>query len=309
MDKAGTLFGTTFEGGAFGLGTVFKVDTGGDETVLHHFGGLEDGATPRAGLVLSNAGDFYGTTYFGGNSKTCNPPSGCGTVFKLDRNGKYTVLYRFVGGAADGVSPAGDLVRDSEGNLYGTTTAGGTDNLGTVFKVRARKETVLYSFVGGTDGANPMAGLLRDKAGNLYGTTIQGGGTGCPNRQGCGTVFKIDTTGHETVLYAFTGKADGEFPDARLVQDAAGNLYGTTQGGGTGCPKSKRFGCGTAFKLDASNRKTVLYNFTGNGGDGRFPVGGLAIDSTGNLYGTTEFGGGRKCGSEQGCGTVFKLTP
>jgi uncharacterized repeat protein (TIGR03803 family) len=193
------------------------------------------------------------------------------------------------------------LTRDAQGYLYGTTQTGGASNLGTVFKIRARQETVLYSFKGGADGRYPQSGLLLDAAGNLYGTTGSGGGTGCSGRVGCGTLYKLDASGTETVLYAFKGGADGFDPDDRLVADAAGNLYGTTFLGG-----EKPYS-GTAYKVDPNGTHTVLYNFLG-GADGRFPY-GLAIDVAGNLYGTTEGGGLNACQSGSTCGTVFKLTP
>jgi uncharacterized repeat protein (TIGR03803 family) len=254
-------------------------------------------------LLVEAEGYFVGTTAGGGDTKC--PGGGCGTVFKLAPNSgggwTETVLYDFRG-APDGESPGGELTRDAQGYLYGVTGVGGTSNLGTVFKVRARKEIVLHSFAGGADGKNPGSGLLRDSAGNLYGTTWQGGGTGCPGHNGCGTVFKVDASGHETVLHAFTVGAGGFFPQDRLVADPAGNLYGTTIYGG-----EKPYS-GTVFKLDTTGKETVLYNFLG-GADGRNPVAGLAIDAAGNLYGSTSRGGLDTCLSYRSCGILFKLTP
>jgi uncharacterized repeat protein (TIGR03803 family) len=306
MDEAGNLYGTTSEGGAFGYGTVFKLDTGGTYTVLYNFNAGQYGATPYGGLLYVEAeGNFFGTTDFGGDLK-CNG-GGCGIVYKLAPNSgggwTLTVLHTFTG-PPDGENPAGELTRDAQGNLYGTTATGGASNIGTVFKVRARQETVLYSFKGGADGEQPFSGLLLDSAGNLYGTTgLGGGGTKCVggHTNGCGTVYKLDTNGTETVLYAFTGGADGAFPDDRLVSDAAGNLYGTTTKGG------EKLYSGTVYKLDPTGKETVLYNFLG-GKDGLFPD-GLAIDAAGNLYGTTSGGGLNSCYGGQSCGTVFKLTP
>jgi uncharacterized repeat protein (TIGR03803 family) len=171
-----------------------------------------------------------------------------------------------------------------------------------VFKVHIKpsRETILHSFTGtGGDGALPMAGLVRDAAGNLYGTTVEGRAYGgqCGGFGGCGTIFKIDPTGKETVLYVFTGETDGQAPGG-LLRDLAGNLYGTTAFGGAGA-------AGTVFKLDASGKKTVLYSFTG-GTDGDEPVGPLVRDKGGNFYGVTNVGGGKGCSS--GCGTVFKLS-
>jgi uncharacterized repeat protein (TIGR03803 family) len=148
-----------------------------------------------------------------------------------------------------------------------------------VFKINlAGQETVLYSFLGGTDGSFPSAGLVRDSAGMLYGTTqIGGGSSGCPS--GCGTVFKIDAAGKESVLYSFTGGSDGGYPVAGVIGDAAGNLYGTTIHGGD------IFGDGTVFKLDNSGKETVLHTF--DGADGFSPYGGLVRDKKGRFYGTT----------------------
>jgi uncharacterized repeat protein (TIGR03803 family) len=228
-DPAGNLYGTTFSGGATGNGVVFKVDATGTETILYSFTGSTDGGFPDAGLVRDAKGNLYGTASFGGSSFN-------GNVFKLDPSGTETVLYSFTGGG-DGGSPQSGLIRDSAGNLYGTTTFGGAAGFGTVFKVTPQgQETVLYSFKGGADGAYPFAGsLVRDPAGNLYGTTQTGGSSSF------GDVFKIDTTGKETVLHSFSGR-DGEIPYGTLARDKAGNLYGTTYAGG-------RYGGGVVFKI------------------------------------------------------------
>jgi len=157
---------------------------------------------------------------------------------------------------------------------------------------------VLHTFGGPGDGGIPYGGLVRDSAGNLYGTTQLGGSTAnCGN--GCGVVFKVDKTGNETILYSFTGGADGWQPTAGLLRDAAGNLYGTTMLGGANCGN----GCGVVFKLDTAGALTVLHNFTG-GAAGGAPLGDLVRDSAGNLYGTTSASGG--CGQ---CGVVFKIRP
>ncbi len=160
--------------------------------------------------------------------------------------------------------------------------------------------TVLHSFKGGTDGESPDAGVVRDAAGNLYGTTEYGGGNTCFSGDSCGTVFKVDTTGKETVLHSFTGGADGAFPLAGLILDAAGNLYGTTEyGGDLTC--NSGVGCGTVFKVDTTGKETVLYSFTsGTDGAGK-PIAGVIRDAAGNLYGTTSQGG------PFSSGTVFKL--
>jgi uncharacterized repeat protein (TIGR03803 family) len=193
-------------------------------------------------------------------------------VYKLDMAGRETVLYSFTGGA-DGGGPYAGVVRDSTGNLYGTTSGGGTANAGVVYKLETTgQETVLYSFTGGADGGAPYAGVIRDPAGNFYGTT-QNGGTA-----NAGVVYKLGTTGHETVLYSFSGGADGGYPVAGVIRDSAGNLYGTTYYGGTA-------NAGVVYKLDTTGHETVLYTFTGRV-DGGYPT-GVIRDSAGNLYGTT----------------------
>jgi uncharacterized repeat protein (TIGR03803 family) len=255
----------------------------------------------------------------------------------------FTLLHTFTG-APDGANPIAGLVRDAAGNFYGTTQQGGItgglcansglNGCGTVFKLDpSGNETVLYRFTGAADGEFPAAGLVRDAAGNLYGTTQYGGVTSSACGIGCGTVFKLDTTGILTVLHS-PGSSGGLVMDAKgnlygstsegifkldpatgtfnvldsdagsgatLAQDPAGNLYGTTGGGGT------------VFKLDTLDNYTTLYSFTGKGGDGSNPLAGVILDGAGNLYGTTSVGGTPNClggnNSKVGCGTVFKLTP
>jgi uncharacterized repeat protein (TIGR03803 family) len=225
LDPSGNLYGTTSAGGATNSGIVFKLDTTGAETVLYTFSGGADGKTPTGGLVRDAAGNLYGTTNDGGRPRACFLGYvGCGVVFKLDTTGTETVLYTFTGGTDGGNPYYAGLVRDASGNLYGTTSAGGASDSGTVFKLDTTgTETVLYSF--GNGGVEPFAGLVRDAAGNLYGTTTNGG-------SGFGTVFKLDTSGTETLLHTFAGGADGATSYAGLVLDAAGNLYGTTTAGG-----------------------------------------------------------------------------
>ena len=290
-DGAGNLYGTTLYGGASGYGVVFKLAATGKETVLLSFDGA-DGAGSTADLVRDASGNLYGTTAYGG-SGGCNYP-GCGVVFRLGKTGGETVLHSFTGTGGDGANPYGRLVRGTAGNTYSTTELGGAYNHGTVFELdKTGKETVLYSFAGKPDGEAPIAGLVRDAAGNLYGTTVYGGASGY------GPVFKLGRAGKETVLYSFTGSSDGAFPSAGLVVDAAGNLYGAAQGGGS---SDCNGGCGVLFKVDKSGKETVLYEFT-NGDDGAGPVASLIWDKAGNLYGTAEGGGA------YGAGTVFKLTP
>ena len=286
-DVAGNLYGTTSAGGAFDSGTVFKLDPNGNETVLYNFTGGADGWFPAEGeLALDNAGNIYGAASAGGSGRF-------GLLFRLDAAGTETVLYTFTGGA-DGGGPHGSVALDAAGNLYGTAQMGGAFGSGVVFKLdTAGNETVLHSFHAGEDGGAPVGNLLLDKAGNLYGVTFDGGSA---NE---GVVFKIDAAGNETVLHTFTGP-DGAVPESALVQDSNGNLYGTTELGGANSQ-------GTVVKIDSAGNETVLYSFTGML-DGSSPIGKMALDSRGNLFGTTD-SGGNSTNCAFGCGVVFKLDP
>lgn len=290
-DSKGNLYGTTLHGGSHGAGTVFRLGSNGKIAILHSFTAGADGGFPYAGLVRDRSGNLYGTTYLGGK---CAAYYGCGTVFQLDSAGQETVLYSFQGGDNDGAFPYAGLVRDSKGNLYGTTLGGGDyhcepNGCGTVFEVHPNHtEAVLWSF-SVTDAFVPYAGLARDAAGNLYGATAGGGPT-----YG-GTLFKLDPNGQKTTLYAFTQESDGGFPEGTPVRDKAGNLYGTTLQLGADY-------VGTAFRLDPAGNFSVLHAFTGEQ-DGAMPVAGLILDSTGKLYGTTSAGGNDLNG------TVFEITP
>ncbi len=295
-DSSGNLYGTTTYGGSSGRGTVFKLDTSGQLTVLHNFSDgtvTNDGYWPEAGLTLDSAGNLYGTTVHGG-------PANAGTVFKVTSSGQnYSVLHNF--GNGDGNRPQGDLILDSAGNLYGTTVFGGSSSSGTVFKLDSSGQlTVLHNFGDGTvanDGQFPQGALIFDSAGNLYGTTAGGAAFG---GAGSGTVFKLDTSGQLTVLHSFndgTVANDGQSPQAGLTLDSVGNLYGTTLYGGLS-------NLGTVFKLDTSgNNYTVLHSFRDGSAsnDGEVPYAGVIVDSSGNLYGTTAGGG------SSGWGTAFKL--
>ena len=204
---------------------------------------------------------------------------------------------------ADGYYPNSRLLEDKSGNLYGTTEYGGNDDDGAVFKVSPdKRETVLYSFTDGADGAGPIGGLIMDQSGNLYGVTTYGGDAKCS----CGTVYRLSPDGTETTLHDFHGVADGENPGEGLVMDGAGNLYGTTQSGGSyDCGGG---GCGAVFEIFADGRETLLYVFGSDGEYGDDPVSALILDGAGNLYGTTAGGGGTGCGGT-GCGTVYKVAP
>ncbi len=270
QDGAGNLYGTAIAGGdvtgactgqpAPGCGVLFTVDPRtGKETVLHTFE-QADGYGIYGDLLMDQAGNIYGTASLGGDtSGYCGSDLviadtgggiGCGTVYKLDRSGRFTVLHAF-NGADGGPYPDAWLVPDHEGNLYGMTGNGGDLNAcggfgcGVVFKLdRRSNETVSYSFTGGTDGSTTFASVVRDVAGNLYGTTAFGGDLSGCGGSGCGVVFKLDPAGKETVLYTFTGGTDGANPQANLLLDEEGNLYGTAAGGGD--PTCQ---CGVVFKI------------------------------------------------------------
>jgi len=315
MDSAGNLYGATAAGGIFhnhtASGVVFKLDASGVETVLTTFSGVNgDGAGPLGTLVRDSSGSLYGTTMSGGYQHSL------GTVFKvLPTGGKITTHMFGKGGQLDGWQPIAGLVLDETGNLYGTTTAGGSTGYGVVYRlhIASRKETILHTFTGkrgdGIDGFGP---LIRDASGNLYGTAFNGGAYGgaCGSFPiGCGIVFEMNPAGNEKVLYKFTGGTDGAYPEAGLVRDVAGNLYGTTTyGGGGACENGSLRGCGTVFKLDKTGKETVLYRFTG-GTDGANPFAGLVRDGVGNLYGTTYQGGNTGCQSQMGgCGRCSRWT-
>jgi uncharacterized repeat protein (TIGR03803 family) len=282
-------------------------------TTLHAFAGYPtDGASPYAGLVQATDGNFYGTTYAGGTSGNCQ--GGCGTVFRITPAGTLTTLHSF--DWYDGASPTGALVQGNDGNFYGTTYGGGADpHYGTVFKITpAGALTTLYSFCAQAncaDGAMPYAGLVRAPDGNFYGTTLGGGSNnGCSlGVNGYGTVFKITPAGALTSLYSFCSQmncADGEYPQAGLVQATDGNFYGTTPEGGGGVYHQG----GTVFKITSSGTLTTLYNFCSLPAcaDGADSLAALLQGTDGNFYGTT-IGGGAYCTANSGCGTVFKITP
>jgi uncharacterized repeat protein (TIGR03803 family) len=259
-----------------------------------------DGSSPNGGLIQDAAGNFYGTTQFGGSSNQ-------GIVFELNGQAQQTILYTFTG-KSDGGIPIGRLIRDSSGNLYGVTSSGGdaTCSCGTVFELATNGSLkVLHSFKGGKDGAQnegqPELGLVMIK-GNLYGSASFGGVSGCDGSLGCGVVFKVTPAGKETVLYRFTGQADGAFPQD-LISDQAGNIYGATGG------SYKQGNAGTIFKMETTGKLTTLYTFPG-GATGSSPRWRLIREANGTVYGVTQFGGDTTtCAlGSSGCGVVFKVT-
>jgi len=316
LDSRGNVYGTTETSTSSGYGTVFELTPNGDgswaESILHAFVGSWDGGYPHA-IAFDRSGRLYGTTSFNSN--------GFAGVFRLaEVSPQYwyeLVLHSFSGARGADGDPVGILTFDAAGAIYGTTYDGGPRGSGTVFKLARDRgdpgwtETVLYTFKGrafggGSDGANPYGGLVFDAAGNLYGTTEWGGPIAM------GTVFKLspnaDGSWSESVLYTFKGGSDGGHPRAGLALDEAGNLYGTTAGGAAGM-ENPSYSYGTVFELTPPKNpgpwtETVLYQFQG-GLDGGTPVGGVVLDSAGNLYGTTVYGGAY---GSQG-GVVFEITP
>ena len=315
LDSAGNIYSTSYYGGSStgstncgstGCGTVFRLSptkTGSwKETTLYSFRGGKDGSNPNGGVVLDSKGTLYGTTVFGGGA------NGSGTVFMLTRTAKgwkETILHGFTGTAGDGACPNAGPSFDQLGNLYGTTLSGGQSlTNGTVFELSPTTSgvwnfSVIHSFsaleINGTDGAGPVGGVIADAAGNLYVATAGGGA------QNLGAVIQL-TPGSDgftpTLLYSFQGLADGADPKAAVTLDISGNLYGTVT-------QNTSYGQGGVFKLTPSGggswTESVLLSFEGI--DGATPWAGVILDSPGNLYGTTEFGG------SSGDGVVFEVTP
>ncbi len=309
----GHLYSTTSSDGHSGDGTVFlltpplsacktaKCSSGSwAQTVLHTFV-YPDGYNPgSADIAFDPQANLYGTTLYGGGS------NGDGTVYELQRSGSTwteSILYIFKG-QSDGRTPAGGVIRDNNGNLFGTTVGGGMFDLGTVWELTnvpgvGWVETILYKFQNALDGISPWAGLVMDQSGNLYGGTSTGG-----TEEG-GTIFELSPAGNTwtyNVLYNLPGSCG---PQASLTIDTAGSLYGTTPCGGAA-------GKGNVFKLTKTGngwQYTSLYDFTG-GADGELPMSNVSIDTAGTLYGTTSYGGSFEgiCGG-QGCGVVWMIRP
>jgi uncharacterized repeat protein (TIGR03803 family) len=331
QDAAGALYGTTQVGGSAGHGIVFQLVPPASgkgawkETILHDFTDGNDGGNPFSTLVFDSEGALYGTTASGGQN-------GAGVVFKLtppkDGKGawKETILHAFGASESDGFYPFGNLVFDKSGNLYGAADAGGPYGGGAVFELNPPKSAngkwtyaLAYSFGAAGDGSYPFSGVYYDStSGDLFGTTAAGG------KYSSGTVFRLSpkkSSWNEAILYNFTGVNDGATPSGQVVLDSSGAFYGTTLIGGTA-------GAGTVYQLSPNTKLPwkyhLLHAFTG-GVDGQFPVGGLAIGVSGNLYGTT-YGGGKPPVSPDtclllgdplaffmplsptNCGTVFELS-
>jgi uncharacterized repeat protein (TIGR03803 family) len=317
FDSAGNLYGTTGDQYSPSLITVFKLSPNADgtwtENVLWTSAGGSEPLNIRAGVIFDASGNLYGTSRLGG-------AYGCGTVFELTHqtSGSWPEANLFDFDCADsGAYPVGGVTFDKAGNLYGTTTEGGSFGDGVVYELTPSSggtwtESVLHDFTGGSDGASPdHPYLIFDSSGNLYGSAALGGEGNCPlfGSSECGTIFELTPqaggTWVFTVLHRFTGGTDGGNPEGTLVFDKSGNLYGTTYGGG-------KYDFGVAFELiphaDGRWGERVLHAFKG-GGDGTNPLGGMIFDRAGNLYGTTAYGGHNQCFNAPGCGVVYELEP
>jgi uncharacterized repeat protein (TIGR03803 family) len=298
LDKHGNVFGTTYQGGNPGDGTVFELQYSRgvwSKTVLYNFcssSGCADGAYPESGLVLDAEGNLYGTTQGGGATNR-------GVVFELTPSGggawAETVLYSF-SGANDGKYPTADVTLDSAGNIYGTTPIG-TANYGTVYELTPSEsgwtETTLHTFFGGNDGATPSGPVVLDASGDVYGTTLSGGydNENCPN--GCGTVFKLHAANkwNENVLYRFKARNDGLGPIGGVVLDKYGDIYGAASGG--------KDEIGTVFILTNSILGWTIHPVPLTNYNAEYPYAGVTLHG-GNIYGTAY--------GEGGLGAVFLLT-
>lgn len=304
-DKVGNLFGTTFSGGTLseshgdcsdylGCGTVFKVTSSGKETILYRFRGGSDGAIPLTTVAVDSAGNVYGTV---NTDLVLSGDMGDGIAFKISSSDQFSNVYTFCplnDTCPDGSNPFFGIIIDSSGNFYGNTIGGGTaDGSGTSFQItKGGIETVLHSFNGSTDGVSPSYDLNEDANGNLYGVTNRFGPGKYADILNGGTLFKLTKAGEFTVLYSFCSLpncTDGDGPIGPVQIDANGNLFGIAG------PKVS--GSSFVFELNTKGEFSVVFTFPNVS-----PAGGLIIDSSGNLYGTT-FNGGHA-----GLGSVYKLT-
>ncbi|HEX3666122.1 MAG TPA: choice-of-anchor tandem repeat GloVer-containing protein [Rhizomicrobium sp.] len=278
LDSSGNIYGTTEGGGANGTGVLFKLTSGGSESILHSFGGSGDGTSPDGAVNIDSSGNIFGTTDYGGSGDN-------GTIWELAANGTYSVLHSFA--SNEGNFVRGRMLEGKKGNFFGTALFGGVNGDGTVFEYANGTLTILHAF-NGNDGEFPEHGLATDGKGNAYGATAFGGA------DDNGTLYKIASDGTFSTLYNFTGGADGGFIYGAVAADVQGNVYGNTASGGA-------FGFGTVFKLSPNGTLTTLYSFTG-GTDGGSPEGDMLL--AGNyLFSTATSGGDPSCG----CGGVYQI--
>jgi uncharacterized repeat protein (TIGR03803 family) len=329
---SGTFYGTTYEGGPSGAGTVFSLaptDRGSwKENVLYAFTNSNgDGGDPEAGVHFGPLGVLYGTTQTGG--AYCNGGLLCigGTVFALtpppSPTGDWSenVLISFYNKNDGGDGPRAGVLVDQTGTVFGATQLSHRSHDGTAFALTHSAsgwtENVLHAFPAfRRDGFNPGGDLIADADGALYGTTTSGGtqrGVGCVD--GCGVAFKLYPRRNgwrEAILHSFGATGDGTEPLTGLLMSASGAVFGTTYRGGD---PSCGLGCGVVFELQPPAERggawaeTILHTFSTRGGDGTRPLSILVQDASGALYGTTTTGGSYACGSDEGCGTIFKLSP
>ena len=338
-DSVGNIYGVTNEGGktsqcSNGCGTVFKLSKTSSgrwtRTVLHEFAGGTDGSFPGAGLVMDSHGNVYGTTQLGGVGSS-------GVVYELSPtesgSWKENVLHAFQGGW-DGAQPYSQMVFDGMGNLYGTTSEGGTGNCGsggscgTVFEVSPNasggwSETIIYNFSGNGDGWDPVGPLVFDNHGNFYGTAVMGGSSNddCGPYYGCGEVFQLSPSSDggwsKATVYAFQEDLNGGYPYGGVILDAEGNLYGTDSTGGRPSDCQAFQGCGLAFALRPNGKgawtESTLFAFGDSKDDfgtstGAFPYGSLVFGPSGYLYGTASYGG-RLNNGNNAYGVIFQLSP
>lgn len=270
--------------------------------VLHNFESTDP--YPGATLVQGTDGNFYGTTIQGGGDMGV-----AGTAFRITADGVFTNIHNF--DYTDAGNP-NSLILGTDGNFYGTSSVGGANELGAIFRMTpGGTVTTIYSFchnVPCTDGYEPLAGLVEAIDGNFYGVTTAGGNVGaCGSAgQGCGTIFRITRSGEYTVLFSFNGE-NGAGSRASLILGLDGDLYGTSQIGGSNCGSH----CGMVYKVTSNGVLTTVYNFCSHKGcpDGSMPNAGLLLGEDGNFYGTTYTGGINNFCTGGGCGTVFRLTP
>lgn len=316
----GNYYGATFGGGAncpqgSTCGTIYRLTPSGRMTTVYTFcrqSGCPDGSGPGE-LTQARDGNLYGETGAGG-------ANGGGTFFRMSLSGKLTTLYSFCAPSSCGYGSVPTVVVEaSDGNFYGTTQLGGAYGYGAIVRISpSGRLTTVHSF-NNNDGANPVGGLIQGANGNLYGTTSGGGNLNCDwgvnFGPGCGTIFKLTPKGSFSTLYSFCplSCSDGAIPWGRIVEDADGNLYGTTQNGGNAYSESEcdPIGCGTVFEFTQQGELSTLYKFCEFGpgacNDGYWPFEGLTLGSDGNLYGTTSGGVSDNCSDS--CGALFTITP